>query len=848
VLQKVNDLQVRYAGSLAAQPLTTSERKLAFDLLDRDGNQTFSSLRRALKLNKNSKFNLEMGDEKLLRGNNTNKTMLSVFGERWDHLSEDEKKQIVELWRTIESEETLIRRAMRDWGLDEIAAQQLAVANPEDGYCPLSRKAIERLLPLMFEGMSFKDAKRRQYGSHSSGGQVLDQLPPLHVHRGLKGTAHSDIFASNFYLAPTCDQAIKRALTEMRKVVNAIVREHGKPHEVHIELARELKKTRKERKRLTGKNRQRKRDRDAAKADLLRNCGIQNPSHADMEKALLLAECCGICPYSGRSISLEDLFGELQEFDVEHIIPLSRYPDDSFQNKTLCWRRENHAMKHNKLPFEAYGADPIRWEEMQLRVKAWKPANPAKLERFVIRSENELEDFIARRMNDTRYASILTSRLLELFYGGRDVETHSGPRQVIFTSSGSVTATLRRKWQLERILHEAIRSNSGQSTGNPRTDYRHHAIDAVTIALTRQAVVQSLRRSASINPHSQLEVRAFHNITSPWPQFVESIRPQIEALVVSHRPEHKMGGELHDETNYGKPYVSNGKTIVHIRKPVSGLTAKDIESIVDPVVRSAVQQKAERLNGDLSKCESANDWPVLLSGNGKSIPIKRVRISKVLDVRPVGERERQRFVATTNNHHMAIFELLRNEQDVKWEGIPVSLYEVMERKRKQQALIDRSHPNGDPWKFKFSLMGGDTLELHRKCDHEKNICKPEIYRIRAIAANGQLIWMAIGRTAWKPTISYPPIRFVRFSGWALTDGVERYAIQSRKVSITNPARTIVDCFRYRNKIGIAIAMEGLRTCIRQKQCTPDELWQYGKKARIWTIMRPYVETVVADAT
>jgi len=110
------------------------------------------------------------------------------------------------------------------------------------------------------------------------------------------------------------------------------------------------------------------------------------------------------------------------------------------------------------------------------------------------------------------------------------------------------------------------------------------------------------------------------------------------------------------------------------------------------------------------------------------------------------------------------------------------------------------------------------------------------------------IWMAIGRTAWKPTISYPPIRFVRFSGWAITDGIERYAIQSRKVSITNPARTIVDCFRYRNKIGIDIAMEGLRAGIRQKKCKPDELWQYGKKARIWTIMRPYVEMVVADAT
>ena len=109
------------------------------------------------------------------------------------------------------------------------------------------------------------------------------------------------------------------------------------------------------------------------------------------------------------------------------------------------------------------------------------------------------------------------------------------------------------------------------------------------------------------------------------------------------------------------------------------------------------------------------------------------------------------------------------------------------------------------------------------------------------------VWMAIERTAWKPNISYPPLRFVRFSGWAMTEGVERYPIESAKVRLTNPPRTIVDCFRYRNKIGIDVAMEGLRQGIRQRKCTPDQLWRYAKKARVWTVMRPYVETVVADA-
>lgn len=110
------------------------------------------------------------------------------------------------------------------------------------------------------------------------------------------------------------------------------------------------------------------------------------------------------------------------------------------------------------------------------------------------------------------------------------------------------------------------------------------------------------------------------------------------------------------------------------------------------------------------------------------------------------------------------------------------------------------------------------------------------------------VWMAIERTAWKPKIGYPSIRFVRFSGWAMTEGVQRHSIQSRHVPITDPARTIVDCFRYRNKIGIDVAMEGLREGIRQRKCTSDQLWHYAKQARVWTIMRPYVEAEVAHVS
>jgi len=110
------------------------------------------------------------------------------------------------------------------------------------------------------------------------------------------------------------------------------------------------------------------------------------------------------------------------------------------------------------------------------------------------------------------------------------------------------------------------------------------------------------------------------------------------------------------------------------------------------------------------------------------------------------------------------------------------------------------------------------------------------------------VWMAIERTAWRPKIDYPRIRFVRFAGPALTDGIGRHRIEGVEVAITDPARTIVDCFRYRAKVGLDVAMEGLREGLRRRRCTPDELWRYARTARVWSIMRPYVEAMASDGT
>jgi predicted transcriptional regulator of viral defense system len=109
------------------------------------------------------------------------------------------------------------------------------------------------------------------------------------------------------------------------------------------------------------------------------------------------------------------------------------------------------------------------------------------------------------------------------------------------------------------------------------------------------------------------------------------------------------------------------------------------------------------------------------------------------------------------------------------------------------------------------------------------------------------VWMAIDRAAWRPRIEYPPVRFVRFSGTALTDGVKRHRIEGVEVAITDPARTIVDCFRYRGKVGLDVALEGLREGLRQRKMTTDQLWRHATKMRVWSILKPYVEATAADA-
>ena len=105
------------------------------------------------------------------------------------------------------------------------------------------------------------------------------------------------------------------------------------------------------------------------------------------------------------------------------------------------------------------------------------------------------------------------------------------------------------------------------------------------------------------------------------------------------------------------------------------------------------------------------------------------------------------------------------------------------------------------------------------------------------------VWLAIGEKARLPKVDYPPLRVVRFSGAALEDGIEEDRIEGVMVKVYAPAKTVADCFKYRNKIGLDVALEALRDCWAKRRATMDELWQAAKTCRVANVMRPYLESI-----
>ncbi len=106
------------------------------------------------------------------------------------------------------------------------------------------------------------------------------------------------------------------------------------------------------------------------------------------------------------------------------------------------------------------------------------------------------------------------------------------------------------------------------------------------------------------------------------------------------------------------------------------------------------------------------------------------------------------------------------------------------------------------------------------------------------------VWLAIAQKARRPTLSDLPVQFVYWTKPFMETGCDEYPIEGVTVRMTNPARTVADCFKYRHKIGLDVALEALRQALRSGGCTIDDLWRYAALCRVQTVMRPYLEALV----
>ena len=678
---KVNNFEYVFRGE--KRTLLPEERTAIITYLQDKEEATYAALRKMLKWPRGARFNVEGTDDEEadVRGNTTAARLIQVFGaEEWSGFSEMAREKIVRELIDMSNEAALARRGKKRWGLnDEQQARKYGAVKLERGYMHYSRRAMERLLPLLKDGMRENEAIARAFDRKPP--EPMDHLPPVAK-----------------VLPNMTNPLVKRALSEVRHIVNHLLRRYGtKPALVRIELLRELKKPKEERERIWKQNKANERSgKDAVKL-LLDEAKIKEPTGSQIEKAKLYIECGHHCPYTSLGIRPKDLFSEPPRVEVDHIIPFSRSLDNSFMNKTLCLAEVNQK-KGNRTPFEAFGPHVpnenrgnIRpWNDLLAAVRCFPgDAGRVKLERFQMESMESIEDFAERQFNDAAYASKEAKRYIGLLYGGEAASRVS-------TGKGRLTSILRSHWGLRKS----------------RDDHRHHAVDAIVTAMLSRGWVKEITDACL---RAQRRGRSdIDRLPLPWASFRDDVIHTVEKAVVSHRVVRKINGPLHEDTYYEQPAkTESGKTITHVRKPLSRISAKEVNSIVDPRVRALVVQRMNDLGqADPGKAFALpENHPFFVSRrNHRQIPIHSVRIAVKGKPCRLGTSEPAKYVKTGDNHHLEVFEI-STAQSPKWEGRIVTRLEAIARAtaKPKRVVIDRTHPSGG--RFLFSLAQGESVRM-----------------------------------------------------------------------------------------------------------------------------------------
>lgn len=661
------------------------------------------------------RFNFEIQSKRTrLKGNAVGDALRKALGEKAAvALPRERAIQIGAAMSELEDDAALTERAIRDWGFSAGEAEKLLKASgslPEK-HLMVSRKAIEKMLPHLEAGCIISVAKEKA-GYKRRDQEEAQDAPCLPLPWDLKRNTPL-----------TNNPVVQKALFEVRKVVNAIIKTYGKPDEIVIEMARDMRGSIEDRNKRANEMRDREKERRGWAETLQKEYAEfkdHPPKRDDILKYELWDECKRTCPYTGRPISAGQLFsGEIQ---IEHILPYSRSLDDSFMNKSLCFADFNRK-KGNRTPHEYFSqtSEPAeqKWrEEIQIWVKNQKDIPWAKRRKF-IQKEIETEECIQRQLNDTRYINrLVRDFLLALCPKGKL------PDQYVRCSRGDLTAKLRWDWGLESVLDTEAKN---------REDHRHHAVDAVVIALTDRKRVVHLTHHDEIRRGQGLAIRDREAVPEPWKEFRDAVKAKVNGIIVSHKPTRKVSGALHEETFYG-PTAKKG--VYAVRKPVEALTEPMLDAIRDPAIRDIVRSAATFDAKGKIKFRSP---PVMPSG----VAIKRVRITTpgegFVQIKPASEPAK--FVQTGSNHHVAVFEvkdggIARHVEEV------VTVLEAVRRNALGEPVVRRALPGRPGSRLLFSLCKNDLVAFPRPDERET------IWRVQKFSPG--IVWFRPHTYAGKP--------------------------------------------------------------------------------------------------
>ena len=516
-------------------------------------------------------------------------------------------------------------------GLDDRYSKVIAGVSFADDYGNLSSKAIARILPYLEQGHVYSEACNLAGYRHSKASITKEENDSRELLKRL------EILPKNALRNPV----VEKIINQMIHVVNGCSEMYGEFDEIHIELARELKRTIEQRKEDYKRIGERTKETEEIKKLLMQPpFNLPHPpTRKDVIRYRLYEE---LQPngyktlYSNTYISREELFSPDRKFDIEHIIPQSRLFDDSYSNKTLESRQVNEA-KSNMTAIDyvrsKYGEQGVN--EYEQRIAFLNKPGTRKKYQYLLTTEDDIpSDFLNRDLSDSQYIARKAKEILQEI-----------TRTVIVTT-GSITARLREDWGLVDVLKElnwekyskqGLTETYTNKEGHQiriikdwtkRNDHRHHAMDALTIAFTcRQHINylnalnahQSGKLPASVFSIGSKNIKENGKFIAPMPNMRQEAIKHMKRILVSIKAKNKVvtrsvnkikhhgkveiqhtftpRHQLHNETVYGIRMSKEYK----FEKVGSAFTAEKIATVTDRAQRKALLYRLTEFGGDAKK-------------------------------------------------------------------------------------------------------------------------------------------------------------------------------------------------------------------------------------------------------